>query len=138
MRVEHKLKKSFTPKLEIIIFIIIIILIFIIVLVPSNISFLLSICELYVLYNSFILDSGAIVYICNNQARFTDLHPVTEYVLVSNNIMPIKVYGTVIINSIILNRPTQVTLIDVAYVPGYHTNLILLQKVIKKNLHFDI
>ena len=26
---------------------------------------------------------------------------------------------------------------DVAYIPGYHTNLISLWKVIKKNLYFN-
>ena len=51
--------------------------------------------------------------------------------------MPIEVYGTVIMNGITFGGPTQVTLMDVAYVPGYHTNLISLRKAIKKNLHFD-
>ena len=51
--------------------------------------------------------------------------------------MLIKIYGTVIINSIIPGGPTQVTLMDIIYVPGYHTNLISLRKVIKKNLHFN-
>ena len=52
--------------------------------------------------------------------------------------MPIKVYGTVIINNITFNRTTQVTLINVAYILGYYINLISLRKVIKKNLHFNI
>ena len=66
MLIEHKLKGGFTPKLKAITSIIIIILAFITVLAPSNTSFLSPIYELYVLYNSFILDSGTIVYIYNN------------------------------------------------------------------------
>ena len=138
MRVKHKLKKSSISKLEATIFIIIIISAFIIVLIPLNISFLLFICEPYVLHNNFILDSGAIVYIYNNLARFTDLYPVTEFVLVGDNIIPIKIYSIVIITYIISSGPTRVPLMDIIYILGYYINLISLQKVIKKNLHFNI
>ena len=126
MQVEYKPKKSFIPELKTTTFIIIIILVFVIVLAPSNTSFLLSVCELYVLHNNFILNFGATVYICNNLARFTDLYPVTKFVLAEDNIIPIKIYSIVIINYIILNRPTRVPLINIIYILGYHTNLILL------------
>ena len=125
-------------KLKITTFIIIIILVFAIVLMPLNMFFLLSVRKPYVLHNSFILDFGAIVYICNNLTRFIDLCPVTEFILARDNIIPIKIYGIIIITYIIFNRPTRVPLINIIYIPGYHTNLISLQKVIKKNLHFDI
>ena len=89
-------------------------------------------------HNSFILNSSATDNIKNNLVRFTDLYLVIEFVLVGDNIIPIKIYGTVIINCIILSGPTRVPHIDVIYVSGYYTNLILLRKVIKKNLYFDI
>ena len=126
MRVEYKLKRGFTLKLKTIISIIIMISAFATALAPSNISFLLFVRELYVLYNSFILDSGATVHICNNLAWFTDLYLVTEFILARDNIIPIKIYGTVIINYIILSGPTRVFFINIIYILEYHTNLILL------------
>ena len=49
-----------------------------------------------------------------------------EFILAGDNIISIKIYGTVIITYIIFNRPTRVPLINVTYIPGYHTNLISL------------
>ena len=126
MRVEHKLKTNFISKLKIIIFIIIIILVFVTAFMPSNISFSLSVRELYVLHNNFILNFGTIVYIYNNLVQFIDLRPITKFILAEDNIIPIKIYSTVIIIYIIFSRPTRVPLINIAYILGYHTNLILL------------
>ena len=126
MRVKYKLKKNFTLKLKVIIFIIIIILVFVTVLAPSNIFLSSPVREPYVLHNNFILNFGTIVYICNNLVRFIDLRPVTEFILAGDNIIPIKVYSIVIIIYIIFSRPTRVPLINVVYILGYHTNLILL------------
>ena len=126
MRAEHKSKKGSTPELKATTFIIIITSAFIIVLTTLNTSFSLLICELYVLYNNFILDSGATIYICNNLVRFTDLCPVTEFILAGDNIISIIIYDTIIIIYIIFSGPTRVPLINVIYIPGYYTNLILL------------
>ena len=60
-----------------------------------------------------------------------------KFILTKDNIIPIKIYGTIIITYITLNGPTRVSLMDITYIPGYHTNLISLRKAIKKNLHFD-
>ena len=58
------------------------------------------------LRNSFLLDLVVTVHIYNNIARFTHVRPVTEYILAGDNIMPIEVYGTVIMNDITPSRPT--------------------------------
>ena len=89
----------------------------------------------YPLRNSDLLDTGTTLHICNSANRFTELHPAqpNDGVFAGRTWIPIKQRGT----RILLfhmgkgQTPTRFTLRNVAYIPGYHTNLVsyrLLQK----------
>jgi hypothetical protein len=54
----------------------------------------------YLLRDSFILDSGAIIYIYNNSIRFINLEPSNQLLFVRTNIADIQDFGD--INIIIL------------------------------------
>ena len=51
--------------------------------------------SIYSLLNSFILDSEATTYICNDPKQFTDLQPVSELLVARENEAIVKGYGTV-------------------------------------------
>jgi hypothetical protein len=74
------------------------------------------------LNNSFILDSRATYYICNNKSRFTDFRlPIDNDVLyTSESVILIKGFGTVLVIVTTLEEPKQYT------VYLYNVVLILL------------
>jgi hypothetical protein len=61
------------------------------------------------LNNSFILDSGATCYICNNKLRFTDFRlPTDDNVLYAGeSVIPIKGFGTVLVIVTTSEEPKQ-------------------------------
>jgi hypothetical protein len=64
------------------------------------------------LNNSFILDSRATYYICNNKSRFTDFRlPIDNDVLyTSESVILIKGFGTVLVIVTTLEEPKQYTM----------------------------
>ena len=64
------------------------------------------------LNNSFILDSGATCYICNNKLRFTDFRlPINNNVLyISKSVIPIKGFETISVIVTTLKEPKQYTI----------------------------
>jgi hypothetical protein len=61
------------------------------------------------LNNSFILDFGAIYYICNDKSRFIDFRlPTDNNVLyASKSVIPIKGFGTILVIVTTLKEPKQ-------------------------------
>ena len=51
------------------------------------------------------------------------------------DIYRIKVYKDVKINLIILNDPSIITLLNIAYVPNYLTNIITIGRFSRKNIY---
>ena len=89
----------------------------------------------YPLRDSDLLDTGTTLHICNSADRFSELHPAlpSDGVFAGKTWIPIRHRGTRILqfNMGKDQPPTRFTLRNVAYIPGYHTNLVsyrLLQK----------
>jgi hypothetical protein len=81
----------------------------------------------YPLQDSDLLDTGASLHICNDVDKFTELHPAkpSDGIFVGTTWIPIKQRETRIVFFNMGNdQPTKFTLEDVAYIPGYHTNLV--------------
>ena len=91
------------------------------------------------LENCWILDSGADVHICNEQSRFVfDRIASDDSILFSGKtIYQIEAYGTVIITVQSPTGPIQIKLLNVAYIPGFFTNLVALRRLTEKGVHWD-
>ena len=91
----------------------------------------------YELKNSFLLDSGATIHICNNLKRFSATHPGSGSILAGDTVVDIKAWGTV---DITVNTPRgreTIPLQDVAYIPSFHTSLVSLKKAIGRGFHWN-
>lgn len=93
----------------------------------------------YQLHNSFILDSGADTHVCNDRSRFqTFREPTEERSLLAGNIeIPIEGYGSVSITLQCHTGPKKVELLNVAYIPSFHTNIVSFRKLVTKGIYWD-
>ena len=90
----------------------------------------------FLLYDSFILDSGADTHICNNVNRATGpirLAPSGERLAAGNGWIPVIGYGEIEVKA---KAPAPcyqqtVKLKDVAFVPTFFINIVSLKKLIK-------
>jgi hypothetical protein len=85
----------------------------------------------YPLKNSFLLDSAAPIHVYNNYSRFKNFIPTTstDSFRTGNSFARIEGYGTIEVNAIPATPEDNfctLELINVAYVPTFHTNLYLL------------
>lgn len=85
---------------------------------------------MYPLRNSFIFDTGADTHIINDKDRFVG--PLKEYatqrnVYVGDNYVDIVGYGDahIYITDPSTDTQVQVTLKNAAYIPSFHTNIVL-------------
>ena len=96
--------------------------------------------ENYALSNSWILDSGANVHLCNNRTLFESIHPAPnqDVIYAGKTAYPIEAYGRV---RVYVTSPTgsvhYITLTDVAYVPGFMTNTVSFSKTLKAQVYWD-
>lgn len=97
----------------------------------------------YVLRDSFILDTGSIDYVCNNYQCFDLIVKAKreEQILAGTSYSPILGQGQV---TIYPRRPNGITdgnakivLKDVAYVLNMVISLVLIDRLIKRNFHFN-
>ncbi|RMZ76754.1 hypothetical protein DV736_g6702, partial [Chaetothyriales sp. CBS 134916] len=80
---------------------------------------------IYPLRDSFILDSGSPAHICNDRERFQDFRPTApEPVLSGDNITYITGYGQILIRVATAEGQRLFQLNDVAYISGFHTNVV--------------
>ena len=82
----------------------------------------------YSLYKYQILDTGSNTYIINYYERFTNVRKVPESSVFNKkrDTYRIKAYRDVKINLTILDSPFTITLLNIAYVPNYLTNIIAI------------
>jgi hypothetical protein len=95
----------------------------------------------YPLENSFILDSGATVHICNSQARFANLRPPRipkETILAGSSLLSVEGYGEVDIRLNGKGSKEIGVLQNVCLVPGLKTNIISIQALIPRGFTFQI
>jgi len=93
----------------------------------------------YHLRDSFILDSGANIHVCNSQERFQDLRTASDddYLYAGDSTIPIEGFGTVKITVQGPTGPFEIALKDTAFVPTFHTNVASLDRFISKEVHWD-
>ena len=94
----------------------------------------------YALHDSFILDSASTTHVCNTRKRFQTLRPASkgDYLIAGASHIPIEGYGIV---EITLKRtPTAsrtIKLAEVALVPSFHTNIVSLDRLMQRNVHWN-
>ena len=94
--------------------------------------------ESYELQNCFILDSGASVHICNDWRCFLDFKQDDQGSLRAGKlIMRIEGRGSVRITPD-SKKQISILLKDVAFVPGFHTNILSARRMKKAGYQWDL
>src|SRR5256885_611961 len=93
----------------------------------------------YHLRNSFILDSGATIHVCNNRMRFKTFRQTSsdDSLYAGNSIISIEGIGDVDIQVKTCDGMHTITLRNTAFVPQFHTNVVSLNKFVEKNVHWN-
>lgn len=98
-----------------------------------------SLSNTYELRDSWIVDSGADIHICNNRTRFLTYEPVEdEYARFGATDVQILGYGKVELTAIGMNgKPHILELSRVAYLPDCHTNLLSTFQMIQHGFYLN-
>lgn len=93
----------------------------------------------YPLKYSWILDTGSTLHVTNDKTRMTDYKPCTklEQVRSGSQVSKIEGRGTVILRCMAEGERTAIKLSNVAYVPGFMTNLVSYNLVEAQNAFWD-
>jgi transposase InsO family protein len=96
----------------------------------------------YALKNSFLLDSAAPIHVCNNYSRFKTFTSATgeDSLRAGSSFTRIEGYGTVEVNAIPAtpgDKFCTLELVDVAYVPSFHTSLVSFDRAWSKGIQWD-
>ena len=78
----------------------------------------------YELKKATLWDTGAETHVCNNIERFISLVPCKDKLCVGDTETEICGYGTVILRPFDQIRSSVFEFLNVAYSPGFHTNII--------------
>jgi len=87
----------------------------------------------------WVLDTGTDIHVCNSRIGFKTTRPASEKdVLYSGKTChQIDAFGSIDVLVKTLSGLAYVTLVEVALVKGYITNLISISRLAKKDIHFD-
>jgi hypothetical protein len=93
----------------------------------------------YALRDSWIVDSGADIHVCNNQTWFLTYEPVEdEYVRFSAINTQILGYGRVELKATGMDgKPYILKLMRVAYMPEYHTSLLSTFQIMRHGYYLN-
>lgn len=93
----------------------------------------------YELSQSFILDSGATLHVCNQEARFTDLRSANgQTILTGGQSVAIIAFGDIFVNFQKPNGETRRTIMrNVAFVPDFPTSVISLTRLMEKGVQWN-
>jgi Reverse transcriptase (RNA-dependent DNA polymerase) len=93
----------------------------------------------YKLQNCWTLDSAADIHVCNNSSRFKFERAAGEKELLfaGKEAYEIQAYGTVDLAVKTPQGTAKITLLNVAFVPGFLTNLVALRRFTEKGVHWD-
>ncbi|KAI9038883.1 GAG-pre-integrase domain-containing protein [Aspergillus affinis] len=92
------------------------------------------------LRNSFIADTGADTYVCNNRKRFRDFRRAApdDYLRAGNTEIKIEGFGTVDINLTAPNGESRImTLLETAYISDFMTNIVSLNRTANAGLYLN-
>ncbi|KAF2175743.1 hypothetical protein K469DRAFT_504960, partial [Zopfia rhizophila CBS 207.26] len=88
----------------------------------------------------WILDPGADIHVCNNDADFRTTKPAVpdeDVLIAGSSQIQIKAWGDVTIKVDTPTGPQAMDLHNVALVRSFFTNVVALSKAIQNNIHFD-
>lgn len=93
----------------------------------------------YKLKNSWILDSGSDIHVCNKRENCTRTRDATEtdILIAGMNRYPIEAFGSVEIRVSTKDGIKRLTLLDVALTPGFMTNLVSLSRLHNKHVNWN-
>ena len=94
----------------------------------------------YKIKSSWILNNGSNIHVCNNtmKSRYTqERKSMREYLTAGTQRLAIESYGTVKITVSTPTGPPSITLLNVAYVSNFMTNLVSQDLLYVKGLYFD-
>ncbi|RDL36452.1 uncharacterized protein BP5553_05804 [Venustampulla echinocandica] len=96
---------------------------------------------IYRLVNCWTLDGASDIHLCNDRKRSQfkktrDAHD-SDRLTSGKTTYPIEAWGTVILNIDTPKGPDQIRLLNVALVPGYMTNLVAMDIINEKGLHWS-
>ena len=94
----------------------------------------------YSLRDSFILDSGATVHVCNSRDRFHTFSPASkdDLLYTGNTVIPIEGFGSVDITVQTPDGPKIIELQNTALVPSFHTSVVSLKRIVAKKVYWDM
>jgi len=93
----------------------------------------------YKLLNHWILDSGADIHITNTRNDFEETSKALEddKLVAGGAVYPITCFGTSKIHVQTKDGKASLRLLNVAYVPGFMSNLVSLSKLVEKGCHWN-
>ena len=94
----------------------------------------------YGLHDSFILDSGATVHVCNSRNHFLTLTPASEddVLYTGNAVVPIEGFGPVDVTVQTPAGPRLIELQHTALIPSFHTSVVSLKCLVAKGVYWDM
>lgn len=87
--------------------------------------------------DTWILDNGSDGHVCNNMSMLKGFKPAQETVAFGNSSSSINGYGQITLIVETNQGPGLLHLDKVAYVPGFHTNLVSADLLEQENLYFN-
>lgn len=96
--------------------------------------------ETFDLRDTYILNSGAIIYIYNDKSRMANIRQseLSASIYAGDQRFEIICFGTVILNVTINGTPSIIELLNVAYVPSVYTNVTNLNIMVGKGCDWSI
>jgi hypothetical protein len=91
------------------------------------------------LRNSFILDSGATLHVCNDEERFEDLRSASDNdcFYAGNTLVPIDRFESITVSVQTLNGPRIIKLLNASLVSSFHPSVFSIGHFMAKNVHWD-
>jgi hypothetical protein len=95
---------------------------------------------MYALHYSFILDSASTIHVCNNREILQSLRPADEsdHLITGASRIPIERFSPAEITLKLAPTSSQkVKLSEVALVPSFHMNIVSLNRLMQRNVHWN-
>ncbi|RDW86563.1 uncharacterized protein DSM5745_03205 [Aspergillus mulundensis] len=108
--------------------------------VMMTIAYSLSNSSRYGLYKSVIADSGSSIHVTNDLTKMIDIRDASEddVVLVGNTVNKIEKFGTLRVSCKGPDGSKRLLkLKNCAYVPGFHTTIVSLDRAVSADLYFS-
>lgn len=105
---------------------------------PSESYGSFAVASEYALRDSVILDSATTVHVINDRTRFiSDIRPASDQLYAGSGTKNIEGFGAAEVTVITPLGRQKIHLNEAAYVPGFHTNLVCMRRLIEKGVFWN-